>query len=87
MFFRYQLATVPIVIFVIDEMSIEFMLSTNKASLIDALSTSDEMNDVSIVHKKNTYTHWFQFSGVGDHIQDISWEAEMVIWDYASSSA
>ncbi len=55
------------------------MLSTNKASLIDAINVSDEMSDVSIVHKKNTYTQRFQFSGVGDRIQDISGRAETVI--------
>ena len=79
MFFQYLSATVPIVIFVIDEMSIEFRLSTIKASLIDAIIASDEMSDVSIVHKKNTYTQRFRFSGVGDRIQDISGRAETVI--------
>ena len=52
-----------------------------------SVAYKERMSDVSIVHKKNTYTQRFQFSGVGDCIQDISGRAETVIWNYASSSA
>ena len=78
-------------------MQTKFLDSSEPTKFVPRISTKgipnvsvaykDRMSDVSIVHKKNTYTQCFQFSGVGVRIQDISGRAETVIWDYAPSSA